>query len=82
MSQAMEKLEQKLRQLFEIIDHLEAENRSYRALVNGGGDHLTQAQIISELKSLRLEKEKIEKKMELVERGLTRVLEELDRLDI
>ncbi len=80
MTLVLEKLEEKLKELLELIDNLESENRSYRSLIAGNSSEMTKDQVIDELEKMRLEKEKLERKMELVKKSLERVLGELDRL--
>ncbi len=82
MSEALERLESKIKQLLDSMESLRAENRSFRALAGESNGTLSRQQVAGRIESLRLEKEKLEKKMSRIEQGLSRVLEELDKLEI
>ena len=81
MSEALALLETKIKQLLDSMESLRAENESFRALAGEGRGELTSQQVAGRIESLRLEKEKLEKKMSRIEQGLTSVLDELDRLE-
>lgn len=81
MSEALALLETKIKQLLDSMESLRAENESFRALAGEGSGELTSQQVAGRIESLRLEKEKLEKKMSRIEQGLTSVLDELDRLE-
>jgi len=82
MSEALAKLETKIKQLLDSMESLQAENRSFRALAGEGSSELSRQQVAERVELLRLEKEKLEKKMSRIEQGLSRVLDELDKLEI
>ena len=81
MSEALALLETKIKQLLDSMESLRAENKSFRALAGEGRGELTSQQVAGRIESLRLEKEKLEKKMSRIEQGLSSVLDELDRLE-
>lgn len=82
MTDALERLEQKLRQLFERLDSLESENEAFRALAGQSGNRLSGDQAIGQIERLKLDKEDLERKMSRIERSLTKVLAELDKLEL
>ena len=81
MSKVFQKLEEKINELLDMMEHLESENNSFRSLVGAEGEHMTQAQVINRLESLKLEKEKLERKLASIEKGLEKALEKLEKLD-
>lgn len=82
MSEALAKLESKIKQLLDSMESLQAENRSFRALAGESNARLPRQQVAGRIEALKLEKEKLEKKISRVEQGLSRVLEELDKLEL
>lgn len=81
MSEALAKLESKIKQLLDSMKSLQAENRSFRALVGESNGKLSRQQVAERIESLRREKEKLEKKMSRLQQGISRVLDELDKLE-
>jgi len=81
MSEALEKLETKIKQLLDLVESLQADNRSFHALAGENSGKLSGQQIAQRIESLRREKETLEKKMARIEQGLSRVLDELDKLE-
>lgn len=81
MTEALQKLEEKLKQLLVLVDRLETENNSLRSMARVGQEQLSQAEVIGQIESLRLEKDKLQKKLALVERSLDRIISELDNLE-
>ena len=82
MSEALAKLETKIKQLLDSMESLQAENRSFRALAGENSGKLSGQQVAGHIESVRLEKEKLEKKISRIEQGLSRVLDELDKLEL
>ena len=82
MPDSFETLEDKIRGLLGAIDRLETENRSFRSMAGENGGRLSHQEIVNQVESLRLEKEKLEKKLALVEQTIGRVLGQLDRLEL
>lgn len=88
MSESMQVLEVRLKQLLDRMDELEVENKSIRSLASQRPDKLSpaeqagQAEKINRLESLRLEKQKLEQKLTQVERSLDRIIEQLDKLEL
>ncbi len=80
MSEALQRLEEKLKQLLVLVDRLETENNSLRLMAQGSREQLSQAEVIGQIESLRLEKDRLEKKLALVERSLDHIISELDNL--
>ncbi len=81
MSEALAKLESKIKQLLDSMGSLQAENRSFRALAGESNGKLSRQQVAERIESLRREKEKLEKKMSRLQQGISRVLDELDKLE-
>jgi seryl-tRNA synthetase len=81
MTEALQKLEEKIKQLLVLVDRLETENNSLRSMAQVGQEQLSQAEVIGQIESLRLEKDKLEKKLGLVERSLDGIISELDNLE-
>jgi len=81
MSEALALLETKIRQLLDSMESLRAENESFRAFAGESSEKLSGQQVAGRIESLRLEKEKLEKKMSRIEQGLSSVLDELGRLE-
>jgi len=81
MTETLQKLEEKLKQLLVLVDRLETENNSLRSMAQVGQEQLSQAEVIGQIESLRLEKDKLEKKLALVERSLDRIISELDNIE-
>ncbi|MCE5271685.1 hypothetical protein LLH00_10430 [bacterium] len=81
MPDRFQSLEDKIKRLLKVVDQLEAENRSFRSLV-GGSQQMSRQDIVSQVESLKLEKEKLERKLSLVDETLSRVLGELDHLEL
>lgn len=81
MSEALAKLESKIKQLLDSMKSLQAENRSFRALAGESNGKLSRQQVAERIESLRREKEKLEKKMPRLQQGISRVLDELDKLE-
>lgn len=81
MSEALAKLESKIKQLLDSMESLQAENRSFRALAGESSGTLSRQQVAERIESLRREKEKLEKKMSRLQQGISRVLDELDKLE-
>jgi|GEM_PF-4981701 FtsZ-binding cell division protein ZapB len=81
MSEALAKLESKIKQLLDSMESLQAENRSFRALAGENNGKLSRQQVAERIESLRREKEKLEKKMSRLQQGISRVLDELDKLE-
>ena len=81
MNEELQKLEEKLKQLLVLVDRLETENNSLRSMARVGQEQLSQAEVIGQVESLRLEKDKLQKKLALVERSLDCIISELDDLE-
>jgi len=81
MPDRFQSLEDRIKRLLKAVDQLEAENRSFRSLV-GGSQQMSRQDIVNQVESLKLEKEKLERKLSLVDETLTRVLGELDHLEL
>ena len=81
MSEALYRLEEKLKQLLVLVDRLETENNSLRSMAQVSQEQLSQAEVIGQIESLRLEKDKLQKKLALVERSLDCIISELDDLE-
>lgn len=81
MSEALAKLESKIKQLLDSMGSLQAENRSFRALAGESNGKLSRQQVAERIESLRREKEKLEKKMSRLQQGISKVLDELDKLE-
>jgi len=81
MSEALYRLEEKLKQLLVLVDRLETENNSLRSMAQVSQEQLSQAEVIGQVESLRLEKDKLQKKLALVERSLDCIISELDDLE-
>lgn len=81
MPDRFQSLEDKIKRLLKAVDQLEAENRSFRSLV-GGSQQMSRQDIVNQVESLKLEKEKLERKLSMVDETLTRVLGELDHLEL
>ncbi|MEA1996056.1 MAG: hypothetical protein U9N45_00375 [Gemmatimonadota bacterium] len=82
MSEALVRLEQKIKQLLERMDNLEAGNRAFRELAESGGEQMTQQQVIRKIEGLKLEKKKLEKKIESIGRRVDSALEVLEKLEL
>jgi len=82
MSEALERLEGKIKQLLALIDRLETENRSLRSMAQSGDQSQSQAELIGRIEKHRLEKAKLEQKLVLVERSLDRVISEIDKTEL
>ena len=81
MSEALQRLEEKLKKLLVLVNRLETENSSLRSMAQGSQEQLSQAEVIGQIESLRLEKDRLEKKLALVERSLDRIISDLDDLE-
>lgn len=81
MSEALQRLEEKLKQLLVLVDRLQTENNSLRAMAHGSQEKLSEAEVIGQIESLRLEKDRLDKKLALVERSLDRIISDLDNLE-
>lgn len=79
MTEALNAVETKIKKLLTVMDRLETENRAYHSMAQGGEENLSQAEVASRIESLRLEKEKLEKKLALVEKTLDRIISEIDK---
>ena len=82
MTETLNEMEVKIRKLLAVMDRLETENRAYRSMTQGNGENLSQAEVASRIESLRLEKEKLEKKLALVEKTLDRIISEIDKQEL
>jgi prefoldin subunit 5 len=80
MADVLEKLEERIRQLLARLDNLEAENRSFRALVADGAENLTQQEVLDRIAKLKQEKEKLEKKIELLDQKIGNIVGEMNKL--
>lgn len=81
MSNKFQTLEDRIRRLLKAMDLLETDNRSFRSMV-GGDKQMSRQDIIGQVESLKLEKEKLERKLALIEQSISRILGELDRLEL
>jgi seryl-tRNA synthetase len=82
MTETLNEMEVKIKKLLTLMDRLETENRAYRSMAQGGGESFSETEVASRIESLRLEKEKLEKKLDLVERTLDRVISEIDNPEL
>lgn len=81
MADSFQTLDSKIRVLLGAFDRLEAENRSFRRIGGGDGAGISHEDVIGQLESLKLEKEKLEKKLDLVEKAIERVIGQIDSLE-
>ncbi len=79
MPPALEKLEQRIRDLFGRIDRLRGENESFRRVAVGRGDEVTSQQALEQIELLKRENGKLHKKLAKVDKRLDKLLEELDK---
>ena len=82
MPDRLQTLEEKIRGVLDAYDRLETENRSIRALVDQEGSQISEREIVGQVESLKLEKEKLERKLQLVDQALARVVQQLEKLEI
>ena len=82
MPDKFQTLEDRIRRLLKAVDLLETDNRSFRSMIGGDGKQMSRQDIIGQVESLKLEKEKLERKLALVEQSISRILGELDRLEL
>jgi len=80
MSDALERLENRIRQLGERLEALRAENENFRRHAGGGEQSLNSQQALHEIDSLRREKRQLQKKIERIDQGLSRLIEQIDQL--
>jgi hypothetical protein len=81
MPDKFQTLEDRIRRLLKAVDLLETDNRSFRSMI-GGDKQMSRQDIIGQVESLKLEKEKLERKLALIEQSISRILGELDRLEL
>jgi len=79
MSQALEKLEQRIRDLFDRVDRLREENESFRRATSGRGNDVTSQQALEQVELLKRENDKLRRKLTDVDKRLEAVLEEMDK---
>ena len=80
MSDAFERLENKLRQLVDSLEALRTENEKFRRHAGGGSDKISSQQALNEIDALRREKKELQKKIERIDQGLSRLIERIDSL--
>ena len=81
MSQVLEKLEQRIRELFSRIDRLRKENESFRRAAAGRADQVTSEQALEQIELLKRENGKLRKQLANVDKRLESVLADLDKPD-
>ncbi len=80
MSPALEKLEQRIKDLVGRFDRLREENESFRRAAEAGcGDQLTSQQALEQIESLKGENGKLSQKLAAVDKRLEAVLTGLEQ---
>jgi FtsZ-binding cell division protein ZapB len=79
MSQTLEKLEQRIRELFGRVDRLHEENASFRRAALGRGDEVTSQQALEQIELLKRENDKLCRKLADVDKHLQAVLTKLEK---
>lgn len=82
MTEALDRLEAKIRELLTSLENLREENSAFRRVAGQKDRRLSIQEIIGRIESLRLDKERLEAKMERAEQALERIIEKFDKLDL
>ena len=82
MTEALDRLEAKIRELLTSLENLREENSAFRRVAGQKERRLSTQEIIGRIESLKLEKVRLESKMERAEQALERIIEKFDKLDL
>ncbi|MBN2288401.1 MAG: hypothetical protein JXQ83_03645 [Candidatus Glassbacteria bacterium] len=82
MTEALERLEGKIKRLLALVDRLESENRVFRSMAETDKENLSETEVVARIEGLKLEKEKLEKKLELAQRTLDRIISQIDNPEL
>ena len=81
MPEALDRLEAKIKELLTSLENLREENSAFRRVAGQKDRSLSTQEIIGRIDSLKLEKERLESKMERAEQALEWLIEKFDKLD-
>jgi len=82
ITEALDRLEAKIRELLTSLENLREENSAFRRVAGQKDRRLSTQEVIGRIDSLKLEKERLESKMERAEQALERIIEKFDKLDL
>ena len=82
ITEALDRLEAKIRELLTSLENLREENSAFRRVAGQKDRGLSTQEVIGRIDSLKLEKERLESKMERAEQALERIIEKFDKLDL
>ncbi|OGF98953.1 MAG: hypothetical protein A3F83_10075 [Candidatus Glassbacteria bacterium RIFCSPLOWO2_12_FULL_58_11] len=82
MTEALDRLEAKIRELIAGLESLREENNAFRRAAGQGKQRLSTQELIGRIESLKLENERLQGKTSRAGQALEQIIEKFDKLDL